>query len=190
MILLKPLSFVCFLISVGFIVGCGTKASTNKGKVEIKTLPLEPLDFMTDISHHQNDLYKVLEKNSKVETNQETLAYEGALFRILQTSNSGKYGGARRLIDKYKIEYPGDSRLEFQLGVQQFRLGRFDQAAPYFEKLLTNESTVLKEAAQFFLAATYSGYDKKRATALLNEISSNPKHSFAEKATAIIDSKK
>ena len=161
-------------------------ASTHPVSSPVTSKELEPIDFMTDITHHQHDLYVALEENSNVETDQKTLVYEGALFKILQTSNSGKYGGAKRLINRYMEQYPNDPRLEFQLGVQLFRLGRFDQAVPYFEKLNTATSKPLKEAAQFFLAATYSGLDKQESANILSIISADTKHAFRARAQAIL----
>lgn len=168
------------------LLSCG-ESKNPQPRPQVEALPLEPVDFMTVVTHHQAGLYRALEQNAKVETNKKTLAYEGALFRVLQTSNSGKYGGAKRLIQQYLEQYPEDPRLEFQLGMQLFRLGRFDQAEPYFSKLKDTKSKELREAAQFFLAASYSGYNTKEATTILHEIVLNNNHSFKSKAQEILD---
>ena len=190
--------FCITIITLSSLVGCGNQ-SPNKtetvseeiGKVitPVEDLHLEPIDFMTVVTHHQSELYTALEENSKVEKNQKTLAYEGALFKILQTSNSGKYGGAKRLINRYFEQYPEDPRLEFQMGMQLFRLGRFDQAVPYFIKLNTHKSKSLKEASQFFLTAAYSGIDTQKSSALLYDIAADKNHSFSARAQAIIETK-
>ena len=190
--------FCITIITLSSLVGCGNQ-SPNKtetvseeiGKVitPVEDLHLEPIDFMTVVTHHQSELYTALEENSKVEKNQKTLAYEGALFKILQTSNSGKYGGAKRLINRYFEQYPEDPRLEFQLGMQLFRLGRFEQAVPYFIKLNSAKSKPLREAAQFFLAAASSGFDPEQSAVLLYKISADNKHSFSARAKAIIEAK-